>query len=81
MQNVDTLGFREKASEKHLIFSARSKKDLAGFVRHRKNHPTHPQYAFNPEFWCHVWDWVAHRKLKPTSGMAGNVAALLPIMV
>uniref|UniRef100_A0A061S024 beta-galactoside alpha-(2,6)-sialyltransferase n=1 Tax=Tetraselmis sp. GSL018 TaxID=582737 RepID=A0A061S024_9CHLO len=76
VQNVDNLGYREKASDKVLIFSARSAKDMSKFVTHRQRHPQHPQLAFNPEFWCHTWDWVAHRKLKPTSGMAGVVMAL-----
>eukprot|EP00873_Tetraselmis_striata_P000924 jgi/Tetstr1/421188/TSEL_012229.t2 len=76
VQNVDNLGFRERASDKYLIFSARSKKDLSRFYSHRKRYEGRSQFAFNPEFWCYVWDWVDHRKLKPTSGMAGVVMAL-----
>ena len=63
------------------VFSFRNEKDLRKFVRHKRKYARggardDKQYAFNPEFWCHVWDWVHHRKLKPTTGMAGVVLAL-----
>ena len=34
------------------------------------------QYLFHPGFWCHLFDWVAHRRLKPSTGLAGVVMAL-----
>lgn len=52
------------------------KRDVAKFVNHRKKYRKRKQYTFNAEFWCHVWDWVAHRKLKPSTGIAGVVLAL-----
>lgn len=75
IQNVDHLGFREK-QDVALIFSARNEKDVKKFISHRRKYMGRAQYMFNPEFWCHIWDWVAHRKLKPSSGMAGVVLAL-----
>mmetsp|Transcript_58557 Transcript_58557/g.186662 ORF Transcript_58557/g.186662 Transcript_58557/m.186662 type:complete len:474 (+) Transcript_58557:82-1503(+) len=75
IQNVDHLGFREK-TDQMLIFTARNPKDMKKFNTHRRKYTTRKQYVFNPEFWCHVWDWVSHRKLKPTSGMAGGVLAM-----
>ena len=75
IQNVDNLGFHEH-DDKFLIFSARNKRDLQKFVNHRKRYRKRKQFAFNPEFWCHIWDWVSHRKLKPSTGLAGIVVAL-----
>jgi hypothetical protein len=77
IQNVDHLGYKER-QDVALVFSARSDKDVTKYISHRRKpqYKTRTQYMFNPEFWCHVWDWVAHRKLKPSSGMAGVVLAL-----
>ena len=75
IQNVDNLGFRER-NDKYLIFTARTKKDLQKYVNHRKRYRKRKQYTFNSEFWCHIWDWVSHRKLKPSTGLAGIVLAL-----
>ena len=75
IQNVDNLGFKE-SSDRYLIFTARNKGDLRKFVNHRKRYRKRKQYTFNPEFWCHIWDWVSHRKLKPSTGLAGIVMAL-----
>lgn len=30
----------------------------------------------NPQFWCHVWEWVDSRGTKPSTGLAGVVMAL-----
>ena len=75
IQNVDNLGFHE-SGDAFLVFTARNRRDLAKFVNHRKKYRKRKQYTFNPEFWCHLWDWVSHRKLKPSTGIAGIVLAL-----
>ena len=78
IQNVDHLGYHEH-QDGHKVFSFRNAKDLKKFVKHKRKYVRSGdkmQYAFNPEFWCHVWDFVAHRKLKPTTGLAGVVLAL-----
>ncbi len=75
IQNVDNLGFHEH-NDKYLIFTARNKRDLQKFVNHRKRYSRRKQFAFNSEFWCHIWDWVSHRKLKPSTGLAGIILAL-----
>lgn len=75
IQNVDNLGFKE-AADRYLIFTARTRRDLTKFVNHRKRYRKGKQFTFNPEFWCHIWDWVSHRKLKPSTGLAGIVLAL-----
>ena len=54
----------------------RNPKDVKKYVDYRKRYKNRPQFAFNPEFWCYVWDWVNHRKLKPSTGLAGVVLAL-----
>ena len=75
IQNVDNLGYHEH-QDKYLIFTARTDKDLRKFGRHRKKYKNRRQFLFNPEFWCHLWDWVAHRRLKPSTGLAGVILAL-----
>lgn len=80
IQNVDHLGFHEH-QDGYKVFSFRNAKDLKKFIKHKRKYArgggrSDNQYAFNPEFWCHVWDWVHHRKLKPTTGLAGVVLAL-----
>jgi hypothetical protein len=81
VQNIDNLGFREPKDEM-LVFTARDEKTFRHFSEYQKKkylkhkEKTHVQRAFNPEFWCHVWDWVDRRKLKPSSGFAGVVMAL-----
>lgn len=81
VQNIDNLGFREPKDEM-LVFTARDEKTFRHFSEYqKKKYLKHKekmqiQRAFNPEFWCHVWDWVDRRKLKPSSGFAGVVMAL-----
>ena len=80
LQNVDYLGHHE-AQDEHLFFTARSEKDLARYFKLakkiKKERPKHyHQYLFHPGFWCHLFDWVAHRRLKPSTGLAGVVMAL-----
>jgi hypothetical protein len=33
--------------------------DVRKFIAHRQKYAARAQYMFNPEFWCHVWDWVS----------------------
>ena len=80
LQNVDYLGHHEEQDE-HLFFTARNVKDLGRYVKLarkiKKGRPKHyHQYLFHPRFWCHLFDWVAHRRLKPSTGLAGVVMAL-----
>lgn len=82
VQNIDNLGFREPRDEM-LVFTARDEKTFRHFSEYQKKQfskhgkeKTHIQRVFNPQFWCHVWDWVDRRKLKPSSGFAGVVLAL-----
>ena len=82
VQNIDNLGFREPRDEM-LVFTARDEKTFRHFSEYQKKQyskhgkeTTHIQRVFNPQFWCHVWDWVDRRKLKPSSGFAGVVLAL-----
>ena len=80
LQNVDYLGHHEEQDE-HLFFTARNVKDLARYVKLarkiKRERPKHyHQYLFHPRFWCHLFDWVAHRRLKPSTGLAGVVMAL-----
>ena len=82
VQNIDNLGFREPKDEM-LVFTARDEKTFRHFSEYQKKQfskhgkeKTHIQRVFNPQFWCHVWDWVDRRKLKPSSGFAGVVMAL-----
>ncbi|KAK9817132.1 hypothetical protein WJX72_010008 [[Myrmecia] bisecta] len=75
LQNCDHIGFHEPQDE-ILIASVRNAPDLRRFAQQMWKPGAEWQFMFHPEFWCHVWDWVAHRKLKPTSGLAGVVLAL-----
>ena len=82
VQNIDNLGWREPKDEM-LVFTARDEKTFRHFAHYQKkklakrdDEKNHAQRVFNPEFWCHVWDWVDRRKLKPSSGFAGVIMAL-----
>ncbi|GAQ84953.1 beta-galactoside alpha-2,3-sialyltransferase [Klebsormidium nitens] len=49
---------------------------LREWVRKRNREEAEHAFAFDPEFLCHVWDWVGRSGEKPSTGLVGVVLAL-----
>ncbi|GAQ82304.1 Glycosyltransferase family 29 (sialyltransferase) family protein [Klebsormidium nitens] len=58
------------------LYTVRSQRDVRKFLHHQQPRGPSPAFLFHPEWWCHVWEWLGYRKVKPSTGFAGVVLAL-----
>eukprot|EP00243_Klebsormidium_subtile_P012901 TRINITY_DN8163_c0_g1_i1.p1 TRINITY_DN8163_c0_g1~~TRINITY_DN8163_c0_g1_i1.p1 ORF type:complete len:391 (+),score=35.35 TRINITY_DN8163_c0_g1_i1:61-1233(+) len=58
------------------LYTVRSQRDVRKFLHHQQPRSPRPAFLFHPEWWCHVWEWLGYRKVKPSTGFAGVVLAL-----